>query len=48
VTEPIDYERALEVANACGALAACEEGARTAPTRAELEEFLEEQYRAAE
>lgn len=41
-----DYERALEVANACGALAACEEGARTAPPRAELENFLQDQYRS--
>ncbi|MFW6316949.1 MAG: carbohydrate kinase family protein [Halorubrum sp.] len=37
-----DFDRALEIANACGAMAACEEGARTAPTRAEAEEFLVE------
>ena len=43
-----DYERALEVANACGALAACEEGARTAPSQAELARFLDEQYRDEE
>ena len=47
-TDPPDYEWALEVANACGALAACEEGARTAPGKAELESFLDEQYRPAE
>jgi ribokinase len=41
-----DHERALEVANACGALAACDEGARTAPSRAELAAFLDEQYRS--
>jgi len=39
-----DYERALEYANACGALASLAEGARTAPTRAEVVEFLAEQY----
>lgn len=39
-----DYERALEFANACGALASMSEGARTAPTRAEVEEFLEGQF----
>ncbi|WP_232686365.1 carbohydrate kinase family protein [Halobacterium zhouii] len=39
-----DYERALEFANACGALAAREEGARTAPTRADVEVFLDEQF----
>lgn len=44
----VDYERALEVGNACGALAACEEGARTAPSLAELESFLEDQFRVAE
>ena len=35
-----DFERALEVANVCGAMAACEEGARQAPSRAEAEAFL--------
>jgi ribokinase len=39
-----DYERALEFANACGALAAMEEGARTAPTWNEVEEFLNGQF----
>lgn len=39
-----DYERAVEFANACGALASREEGARTAPTRAEVEAFLEGQF----
>ncbi len=42
------YEQALEVANACGALAACEEGARTAPSLVGLESFLDEQYRTAD
>lgn len=37
-----DLERALAVANACGAMAACEEGARRAPTRAAAEAFLAE------
>ncbi|MGB9987543.1 carbohydrate kinase family protein [Salarchaeum japonicum] len=37
-------ERALEYANACGALAATSEGARTAPTRPEVEAFLEQRY----
>ncbi len=41
-----DYERALEFANACGALAAREEGARTAPARADVESFLGEQFPA--
>ena len=40
----VDYERALEFANACGALAAMEEGARTAPTFGEAESFLDEQF----
>ena len=39
-----DYERALEFANACGALAAQSEGARTAPTKPEVEEFLDGQF----
>lgn len=39
-----DYERALEFANACGALAAMKEGARTAPTVEEVEAFLEGQF----
>jgi ribokinase len=41
-----DYERALEFANACGALAAREAGARTAPDRATVEGFLDEQFPA--
>lgn len=40
-----DYERALEFANACGAMASLEDGARTAPTRAEVEAFLAERFR---
>jgi ribokinase len=39
-----DYERALEFANACGALAAMEEGARTAPSWGEVEAFLNGQF----
>jgi ribokinase len=39
-----DYERALEFANACGALASQSEGARTAPTRKEIEAFLDGQF----
>ncbi|NEU55763.1 carbohydrate kinase family protein [Halorussus sp. MSC15.2] len=39
-----DYERALEFANACGALAAMEEGARTAPAFEEVEAFLDGRY----
>ncbi|WP_135853795.1 carbohydrate kinase family protein [Halorussus salinus] len=39
-----DYERALEFANACGALAAMDEGARTAPSFAEVEAFLDGQF----
>ena len=39
-----DYERALEFANACGALASMSEGARTAPTKREVEEFLDGQF----
>ncbi|ELY47638.1 carbohydrate kinase family protein [Natronorubrum sulfidifaciens] len=35
-----DIETALEYAHACGALTAGREGARSAPTRAELEAFL--------
>ncbi|PSP56106.1 sugar kinase [Halobacteriales archaeon QS_1_67_19] len=44
LAESADYERALEFANACGALAAMEEGARTAPTFEEVEEFLNGQF----
>ncbi|RBI64082.1 carbohydrate kinase family protein [halophilic archaeon] len=39
-----DYERALEFANACGALASMQEGARTAPTRDRVAAFLDEQF----
>ncbi|WP_433623923.1 carbohydrate kinase family protein [Halomicrococcus sp. NG-SE-24] len=39
-----DYERALEFANACGALASMEEGARTTPTRDRVAAFLDEQF----
>ncbi|WP_158055714.1 carbohydrate kinase family protein [Halorussus halophilus] len=39
-----EYDRALEFANACGAMAAMREGARTAPTWAEVGSFLNEQY----
>ncbi|WP_458205929.1 carbohydrate kinase family protein [Haladaptatus sp. NG-SE-30] len=39
-----DYERALEFANACGALASMEAGARTAPTRERVEAFLADQF----
>lgn len=39
-----DYERAVEYANACGALASLSEGARTAPVDADVDEFLEERY----
>ena len=39
-----DYERALEFANACGALASMSEGARTAPTREEVEDLLNGQF----
>ena len=39
-----DYERAVEYANACGALASLSEGARTAPVDAEVDAFLEERY----
>ncbi|MFQ3295283.1 MAG: ribokinase [Halobacteriales archaeon] len=39
-----DYERALEFANACGALAARTEGAKTAPSRNEIERFLAGQF----
>jgi len=39
-----DYERALEFANACGALAAMDEGARTAPTFEAVEAFLDGQF----
>lgn len=38
-----DFERALEFANACGAMTAMAEGARAAPTRGAVEEFLAEQ-----
>ncbi|WP_231185271.1 carbohydrate kinase family protein [Haladaptatus sp. DYF46] len=39
-----DYERALEYANACGALTAMAAGARTAPTPERVEAFLDERY----
>ncbi|WP_132057899.1 carbohydrate kinase family protein [Halorussus amylolyticus] len=39
-----DYERALEFANACGALAAMEDGARTAPTWEDVQAFLDGQF----
>ncbi|WP_134671416.1 carbohydrate kinase family protein [Halorussus marinus] len=39
-----DYERALEFANACGALAASAEGARTAPSFEDVEAFLDGQF----
>ncbi|WP_327052326.1 carbohydrate kinase family protein [Halomicrococcus gelatinilyticus] len=39
-----DYERALEFANACGALASQAEGARTAPSRDRVESFLAERF----
>jgi ribokinase len=39
-----DHERALEFANACGALAAQHEGARTAPSWTEVEAFLDDQF----
>jgi len=39
-----DHERALEFGNACGALAAQHEGARTAPTRPEVRSFLDGQF----
>ncbi|WP_255170357.1 carbohydrate kinase family protein [Natrononativus amylolyticus] len=38
-----DLERALEYANACGALAAARKGARSAPSTARVREFLETQ-----
>jgi ribokinase len=38
------HERALEFANACGALAAREEGARSTPTREAVERFLDDQF----
>lgn len=39
-----DYERALEFANACGALASMAPGARTAPTKELVGRFLDEQF----
>ncbi len=39
-----DYERALEFANACGALASMAPGARTAPTKERVGRFLDEQF----
>lgn len=39
-----DYERALEYANACGAMASLSEGARTAPTGPEVDAFLRDRY----
>ncbi|MCO8243249.1 MULTISPECIES: carbohydrate kinase family protein [unclassified Haladaptatus] len=39
-----DYERALEFANACGALTSMAAGARTSPTRADVEAFFDERF----
>ncbi|WP_246998519.1 carbohydrate kinase family protein [Halosolutus gelatinilyticus] len=39
-----DVERALEYANACGALTAAQEGARSTPTRAAIETFLADHF----
>lgn len=39
-----NYERAIEYANACGALASLSEGARTAPVGPEVDGFLDERY----
>ncbi|WIV67812.1 carbohydrate kinase family protein [Natrialbaceae archaeon AArc-T1-2] len=39
-----DVERALEYANACGALAASREGARSAPTTAEVASFFADRF----
>ncbi|EMA30560.1 carbohydrate kinase family protein [Halobiforma nitratireducens] len=44
VLEDGDVERALEHANACGAITASREGARSAPTAKRVAEFLEERY----
>ena len=42
--ETDDVERVLEFANACGALAASVEGARSGPTPGQVTRFLEEQH----
>lgn len=42
--ETDDVERALEYANACGALAAGRKGARSAPSTARVREFLDGRY----
>ncbi len=42
--ETDDVERALEFANACGALAASREGARSAPTMATVTDFLDDRF----
>ncbi|MFC4543984.1 carbohydrate kinase family protein [Halosolutus amylolyticus] len=39
-----DVERALEFGNACGALTAAQEGARSAPTRSDVEAFLADRF----
>ncbi|SFB68611.1 ribokinase [Halobiforma haloterrestris] len=39
-----DVERALEYANACGAITASREGARSAPTAAEVSDFFATRY----
>ncbi|WP_458188038.1 carbohydrate kinase family protein [Haladaptatus sp. NG-WS-4] len=44
ILETTDYERALEFANACGALASMAVGARSAPTREQVEAFLDDQF----
>ncbi|WP_435333661.1 carbohydrate kinase family protein [Haloarchaeobius sp. TZWWS8] len=44
VLDSEDFERALERGNACGAITAAEEGARAAPTMAELQSFLDSQF----
>ena len=41
---PADIERALEYANACGAITAAREGARSAPTQTEAEAFLADRF----
>jgi ribokinase len=43
-TGEFDVERALEYANACGALTASREGARSVPSRAEVDSFLTNRY----
>ncbi|MFB6082361.1 MAG: carbohydrate kinase family protein [Halanaeroarchaeum sp.] len=42
-----DLERAVTIANACGAMAACEEGAKTAPPREAVAQFLADRRRSA-